>query len=119
MKNRLASIQRNLISYQILFFTDEEEFTNWWTGEWNEYYNEDPIVPLEDPVVTYVTLYVDDPGMLKEVEDEIRGIDDKIDWEYYNFEYYDKDYKAIAKPLLLMVKTVNCINDYHGRGARL
>ncbi|MFQ8900481.1 MAG: ABC transporter permease [[Clostridium] scindens] len=87
-----------------LIFTDEEEFTNWWTGEWNEYYNEDPIVPLEDPVVTYVTLYVDDPGMLKEVEDEIRGIDDKIDWEYYNFEYYDKDYKAIAKPLLLMVK---------------
>ena len=61
-------------------------------------------MPLEDPVVTYVTLYVDDPGMLKEVEDEIRGIDDKIDWEYYNFEYYDKEYKAIAKPLLLMVK---------------
>ena len=28
-------------------------------------------MPLEDPVVTYVTLYVDDPGMLKEVEDEI------------------------------------------------
>lgn len=99
--------ESNIISN--LIFTDEEEISNWWIKEWNKYYNEDTIAPQEDPVVTFVTLYVDDPDILNEVEDEIREIDDRIDWDYYDIKYYDKDYKAIAKPLLLMVKLSNAL----------
>lgn len=103
-----------------LIFTDED-LVEWHTNEWKKYYNEPAFVPWEDAPVSGRTLQVENPEKLDSIEEKIRAIGDKsnVDWKYYNIRHYDKDYKAVAKPLLLMVKLSVVLMVMMGVGAMI
>lgn len=113
----IIGIYRINFEEQVGYFTDEslilsnlvftdEEIIEWGISQWDTYYKEDHVVPLEDPVVTSVTIYAKDPDSISNLEASIGAVD-SVDWSYYDIERYDQDYKAVAKPLLMMVNLSN------------
>lgn len=86
-----------------LIFTDKKGIAQWHDREWGKYNGIPNFVPWEDPPVSGITLFVKNPERLDYVEEKIRNIDSSVDWQYYEFQYDNQDYKAVAKPLLMMV----------------
>lgn len=84
------------------------EIDYWGKFEYNTHYRRDVSARQADPTVGNVTLFVEDPMMIEEVERRIKEVD-TVDWDYYKFETYDRDYREAAAPLLLIVKLSTAI----------
>ena len=61
---------------------------------------------------------MEDPDRLDEVETQLKA-NEKVDWSYYTIRRYDKDYKAAAKPLLLLELLSSCMAAVMLAGALL
>ena len=85
-----------------IFFSTQDVWT-WWRREWQIHDNTTIFAPIEDDIVCLMTIFVEDPSYLDSVKEKLLAID-SIDWQYYNFEVYDKDYQTAAAPLLSMMK---------------
>ncbi len=64
--------------------------------------------PITDDIVCLMTIFVEDPSYLDSVKEKLLAID-SIDWKYYEFGVYDKDYQTAAAPLLSMMKISNLL----------
>ena len=89
------------------FFSTTDVWT-WFRREYLIQYNYPVFAPVEDDVVCLMTIFVEDPAYLDSVKEKLLDID-SIDWQYYEFGVYDKDYKTAAAPLLSMMKISNML----------
>lgn len=81
----------------------DQEIDEWGKFEYNTHYKRDVAARQDDPTVGNVTLFVEDPLMLEEIERRIKEVN-TVDWDYYGFEAYNRDYREAAALLLLIVK---------------
>lgn len=77
------------------------ELSNWDQIQYNTYYGNEILAQEADPLLDTITLFVEDPDRLSEVETALESYD-KVDWNYYTIQRYDEDYKAVTKPLRTM-----------------
>lgn len=77
------------------------ELRHWGQYQYNTFYGGDVLAKEEDRLLGSITLFVEDPAELDNIEAQIKGCP-YVDWNYYTIQRYDADYKAAAKPLLSM-----------------
>ncbi len=84
------------------------ELRHWGRVQYNTFYGNESLAEEKDPLLGTITLFVEDPECLDEVESALKAYED-VDWDYYTIQRYDADYKAAAKPLLSMKLFAICI----------
>lgn len=86
-------------------FTDRV-LKQWSTEEYQMHYNGGITgyrVGKAAEEIDNVRIFVDDPDLLSSIREQILSMKD-VDWQYYEIEIDDTDYRAAAKPLLLIKK---------------
>lgn len=89
------------IIYNVIFVGYDAR--QWAQKVHNIHVGRDVISDKEDRFIDNITLFVEDPQILDSVKEQIEQID-TVDWSYYQFERYDRDYQAAAKPLLTIIR---------------
>lgn len=84
------------------------ELRHWGQLQYNTFYGGDILAKEEDRMLGSITLFVEDPMELDEIEMQIKE-NEHVDWSYYTVHRYDADYKAAAKPLLSMMLFAVCM----------
>lgn len=77
------------------------ELVHWDNIQYNTFYGGDVLAAETDPLLGDITLFVDDPDKLEEVEEAVKAYTD-VDWNYYTISRDDSNYKSAAGPLLTM-----------------
>ncbi len=70
----------------------------WAQSEYNTYYGRQVLGRESYDILDNLTLYVEEPRMLGQVKEKLMDMA-SVDWSYYSFKEYDRDYKAAAGPL--------------------
>ena len=94
------------------------DMRNWGQRQYNSFYGRDVLAEEKDRLLGSLTVFVEDPDRLDEVETQLKA-NEKVDWSYYTIRRYDKDYKAAAKPLLLLELLSSCMAAVMLAGALL
>ena len=89
-------------------FFSTPDIDSWSRREYQVEYGYTVHAPVSDDVVCLLTIFVEDPVYLDSVKEKLLAMD-SIDWEYYTFGVYDKDYQTAAAPLLSMMKVSNLL----------
>lgn len=89
-------------------FFSTPDIDDWGRHEYQVQYDMDVTAPESDHRLFNMVLFVEDPALLDSVKEKLLAID-WIDWSYYNFGIYDKDYQTAAAPLLSMIKISNLL----------
>ncbi|WP_198146314.1 ABC transporter permease [Dorea sp. D27] len=85
-----------------VIFTDS--YMRYWAqSEYNTYYGRQVLGRESYDILDNITLYVEDPMMLGTVKETLMDIG-SVDWSYYSFKEYDRDYKAAAGPLNKLIR---------------
>ena len=77
------------------------EMVHWDNIQYNTFYGGDVLAAETDPLLGSITLFVDDPDKLEEVEEAVKAYTN-VDWNYYTISRDDSNYKSAAGPLLTM-----------------
>lgn len=77
------------------------ELVHWDNIQYNTFYGRNVRAAETDPLLGDITLFVDDPDRLKEVEEALKDYTG-VDWNYYTISRDDTNYKSAAGPLLTM-----------------
>lgn len=75
----------------------------WGQVEYNTHYMREVIAKESEENMHEMILFVEEPGMLDSVKEQLLQFD-AIDWSQYDVGIYDDDYQAVAAPLLMMEK---------------
>lgn len=84
------------------------ELRHWGQRQYNTFYGGNILAKEDDRLLGSITLFVEDPAGLDEIEAQIKK-NGHVDLGYYTIERYDADYKAAAKPLLSMTLFATCM----------
>ena len=72
------------------------DMRNWGQRQYNSFYGRDVLAEEKDRLLGSLTVFVEDPDRLDEVETQLKA-NEKVDWSYYTIRRYDKDYKSCRK----------------------
>ncbi len=89
-------------------FFSAPDMDDWGRREYQKHYGYTVWAPEDDEVLCLMVVFVEDPALLDSVKEKLLAID-SIEWDYYKFGTYDKDYQTAAAPLLTMIKTSDAL----------
>ena len=91
----------NDILANTFFSTPDVDY--WSRHAYQVQYGKDVTAQESEERLREIVLFVEDPALLDSVKEKLLAID-SVDWSYYHFGTYDKDYQTAASPLLSMMK---------------
>jgi ABC-type lipoprotein release transport system permease subunit len=89
-------------------FFSTPDIDDWFRYAYQVQYGYTVSAQVPDDIVCLMVVYVEDPALLDSVKEKLLAMD-SIDWDYYKFGTYDKDFQTAASPLLSIIKISNIL----------